>query len=219
MKYIALDLETSRTSPKSPDGILMASLVFEDSSNQLSLKSLPHFTCIIDPGHELNGPVGWFAMAMNAWILCAIELNKETAVGRQIKCLENLQRAGVPDITIQRAIFAVKNYDFCTLKEFSSKARSFINKHIGEKKRAVLCGKNVGDFDMQFLPENLRKRCSHNTIDPGPMFIDWENDNKPPSSNDVMKRAGVTNVDHDAYHDNLDMITAVRVKQLEQKDN
>jgi oligoribonuclease (3'-5' exoribonuclease) len=157
-------------------------------------------------------------MAMNAWILVAIEIFKEKEAGRLDKCLINLKEAGVPPHTIQRACFAVENYEFCTLKDFSSKAREFINIYIGEKKRAVLAGKNVGNFDMQFLPENLRKRCLHNTIDPGSMFIDWGNDNKPPCSNDVMRRAKVEHgVDHDAYHDNLDMISAIRYYQLQQE--
>jgi hypothetical protein len=46
-------------------------------------------------------------------------------------------------------------------------------KNRGEQ--ATLAGKNVGGFDRMLLPEGLREYTNHRCIDPGSVFMDWEN--------------------------------------------
>lgn len=41
--------------------------------------------------------------------------------------------------------------------------------------KVFVAGKNFGNFDLQFIPKRIREYFKHRFIDPGSVFIDWEN--------------------------------------------
>jgi len=86
-------------------------------------------------------------------------------------------------------------------------AEAWLSKHFGPKERVVVAGKNVGVFDFQFLPATLRRRLHHRTIDPGSLFIRW-NERVPPSLDDLLEAVG--GVKHDALADARDVIRVLR---------
>lgn len=177
MKYIALDLETTCIDPKKPENILMASLVFEDTSlNPLpDTDELPHLSCFIKR-NEYTGSPG--ALSMNAWILKAIDKNDTS------------------------------QYPILTPEEFVERAIEFVDFYFDKK--AVLAGKNVMGFDFQFLPKELQEKFAYRSIDTGSVFVDWSKI-YPPSSTDLKRILDLPGpVSHDAYHDNIDTIAALR---------
>lgn len=90
----------------------------------------------------------------------------------------------------------------------------FINEHFG-RRNALVAGKNVASFDLQFFPENVRARFKHRVIDPGPMFINWKIDDSPPDLATIKKRCGLDpGVSHDAYEDALDVIQVLRTQYM-----
>ena len=101
-------------------------------------------------------------------------------------------------------------------REWVSKAVSFLNKHFDpDDGKIVFAGKNVGMFDAQFMPMRLKKRISHRILDPGPMFVDWDKDDKPPGLGLVKERVGLeSEVTHDAYDDALDIIKVLRTQYV-----
>lgn len=70
---------------------------------------------------------------------------------------------------------------------------------------APAAGKNVGSFDMQFLPRRVKYLFFHRYIDPGSVFIDW-NSEKPPSLTSLLGR----NVKRTAVEDARDVIEVLR---------
>lgn len=91
-------------------------------------------------------------------------------------------------------------------------ALAFIDLHFG-KENASIAGKNVGTFDLQFLPWIIRKRIKYRVMDVGPLFTDFANDKWIPDLTTCKKRAGIdTPVAHDAREDALDVIRLIRSK-------
>ncbi len=123
-----------------------------------------------------------YALHMNAWILEIIAGNREA----------------------QHPVFAHNQWVHVAI--------NFLDKHFPSNKRITVAGKNVAGFDIPFLPELLRRRFSHRCIDPGSVFIDWEDEDIP--SLDVIKSSLFIpgEVTHDAYDDALDVIKVLRTK-------
>lgn len=73
----------------------------------------------------------------------------------------------------------------------------------GFEDRAVLAGKNVVGFDLQFLPWDLRGLFFRRALDPGSMYA-RKSDEFPPDLTECLKRAGMeTGNLHDALDDAL----------------
>ena len=51
----------------------------------------------------------------------------------------------------------------------------FLSDHFGEK-RAVVAGKNVQAFDLQFFPRPIRDLFHHRAVDVGSVLVDWKAD-------------------------------------------
>jgi oligoribonuclease (3'-5' exoribonuclease) len=99
-------------------------------------------------------------------------------------------------------------YPILTLDQFTSRAIAFINHHFNRK--AVVAGKNVVGFDMQFLPDVLQAKFASRAIDTGSVFIDWSRA-YPPSSEELKTMLDIPGeVSHDSYKDNIDTILALR---------
>jgi len=120
MKYIALDLETTCIDPKKPQNIIMASLVFEDTSLSPlpDLEDLPHLTCFVEQEEYCGSP---FALSMNAWILEALAKRDEKKY--PILKLDEFTQKSVEFIDYyfdKKAVLAGKNvmgFDFQFLPE------------------------------------------------------------------------------------------------------
>jgi len=208
MKYLACDLETmvGRDKNKCPEKILMASFVVEDTEHPTPLTLLPHFTCLIDQPIIVGEPT---ALAMNTWILVALERAKSKQTDAQFR--SKYIELGIPAETVDKALAAFNKYPVYSLATFTSSAAVFLNEHFGVKDNITVAGKNVTGFDIQFLPEALTKRFRHNAIDWGMLFWQPLTDRQVPGSAEVMKRAGVEFTGaHDALQDNLMGIAAAR---------
>lgn len=102
-------------------------------------------------------------------------------------------------------------YPIYSAHQWSHKAIDFLAQHVGSE-RTVAAGKNVAGFDIQFLPDNIKNRFIHRTIDPGSMFIDWKQ-NRPLSLDDIKKKLKIEGeVTHDAVDDAWDVIEVLRTQ-------
>lgn len=218
MKYISIDLETTCIDPKCPENMLQIAMVAENTEASVDVSDLPHFRAIIIP--EAGTVTGSLtALAMNAWIMVAIELHKKVirpGVSAQVATKEAqcyFDSLGVPQETIQRAIDAYLCNRIAGLKSVITQANDWIDGIFGKNAHGIIAaGKNVAGFDMNFLPSDLKRRFSHRTIDPGSVLIDWTR-NAPPTSNDLAAAYGEQvdgAVSHDAYQDAKDVITWLR---------
>ncbi len=181
MKYVSLDLETTGIEDKSPKNILMVSLVVEDPRNMVPLDMLPHFTCFVRYPTISGEP---YALAMNGWILDIISGRKDNKTG----------------------------YPIYNQGEWIAEANKFLSHHFGDIEGKIpVAGKNVGTFDLKFMPEALQRRFSYKVIDPAMKFTDLLNDDKVAGLETCKKRAGLEPVvSHDAREDALDVISVLR---------
>jgi hypothetical protein len=123
-----------------------------------------------------------FALAMNGWILDYISGRKENPP------------------------YPVFGHEWIPF------ASQFLDSHFSKDFGKIpVAGKNVGSFDIPFLPELLQRRFMHRTIDPGSVFIDFSQP-RPPSLDDIKARFGESEVTHDAREDALDVIGLLRRK-------
>ena len=80
--------------------------------------------------------------------------------------------------------------------------------------QTVAAGKNFARFDDRFLeklPQYRDLNLLHRCIDPGMFHWDPRIDRKPPSTEECLRRAGLsTDVKHDAINDALDVIRLIR---------
>jgi len=190
MKYVSLDIETTSLSP-SPNNILMISMIVEDTENLVPLEKLPHFTCFIKVDSIQGTP---YALGMNGWILDIISGRKENTT---------------PYLVLPQYSNGGEIVQTAHISGWEEVALKFLNEHFG-KDRITLAGKNVGSFDLQFLPHKLKNRFRHRCIDPGSIFLDWKNDTLP-SLGDIKKELELgEEVAHDAYEDALDVIKILR---------
>jgi DNA polymerase III epsilon subunit-like protein len=207
MKYVSLDLETTGVGVRSPDRILMISMVVEDTKNhEIPADELPHFTAILEPSNIQGEPC---ALAMNAWIMVAIEFSK-TKMSVE-KFFSRYSDLGIAQPTVSKGIKAAQDHQILTMDDMVSKANVFLNLHFGTKDKITVAGKNAAGFDLTFLPTELKDRFRHSVIDPGTLFWNPNNDRMLPHSDEVMKRAGVDHIGaHDALEDARMVVLAIR---------
>jgi hypothetical protein len=207
MKYVSLDLETSGMDVRAPDRILMLSMVVEDTEKpEIPVEQLPNFTVIIDTDKISGNPT---ALAMNSWLLVAIEFSRTKMEQEQFYVRFN--NLGIPQETISKGIDAAQKYKVFPLDHAILCAKQFLTDHFGTKDRITVAGKNVAGFDLTFLPEDLKAMFRHTVIDPGSMFWYPDFDRMIPDSALVMKRAGVQYQGaHDALEDARMVIKALR---------
>ena len=209
MRYLSLDLETMGLAPQQPDRILQIAMVAEDTvtAKETKVEDLPYFTAIIMPEGEISGQIT--ALAMNSWILVAIEMFKTKMKISEFK--NRYAGLGIPKETLDRAHDAFLTNQIGTIDHIVERANIWITSQFGAKDHINIAGKNVAGFDMPFLPYDLKKRFRHRCIDPGSIFVDWNLD-RLPSSEDIAKKLGIQSVSHDALGDARDVIRALRFK-------
>ena len=187
IKYVILDIETTGVESKTPNDILMISFVVEDTSNLLPVEELPHLTCFVKHD-KIVGEA--YALSMNSWILDIISGRKPNTTGYPI----------------------YKSYDGVRFS-WVDEVLNFLYQHFDPKETITLAGKNVANFDYNFLPKVLQKRFKSRMLDPGSLFVDFSKDTCLPSLSECKVRAGLdSNVAHDSYQDCLDVIKVLRTK-------
>lgn len=206
MFYVSLDIETTCISPKQPDRILQIAMIAEDSDKpQVPINELPHFSAIIVPDGEINGSLT--ALAMNQWILVAIELFKSKSLYADFE--KQYLALGISQDTLTRAYQGWHGNRFGSLEYIISEANRWLDDNFGERNHINVAGKNIAGFDMQFLPIELSKRFRHRCIDPGSVFIDWSK-RALPSNDEINKKLKIKPVSHDALDDARDVIYQLR---------
>ena len=89
-------------------------------------------------------------------------------------------------------------------------------KHKSSMVRIVAAGKNYATYDGVMLKNRIDNwsklvRTGHKIIDPGTLFIDWDNDDKVPGLDQCKNRAGIPGlVTHNAIEDAWDVVTVLR---------
>lgn len=184
-----MDIETTCIDPKTPENVLQLSLVVEDTEKNIPVEELPHFTCFLKSvSGQYTGQS--FALGMNGWILDIL--------------------SGRADNTTE--------YPVLYQKEAWSKACNFVDSHFrgidgtaAPTRGVKVAGKNVGIFDMQFIPPELMSKFSAKTIDPTSMFIDWKANKPLLSLSEIKNKLDLDpHVAHDAREDALDVIKVLR---------
>ena len=186
MKYISIDTETTGLDEKSND-IIQLAMVFEDTNTNLPIEVLPNLNIFIEHD-ELNFQKGALNMHVKTGLLKrylnGVRMNFSNAMKKVIKWLSSL---------------------------------GYERDDYNDKFKIVIAGKNYNSFDKRFLHEN--DEWSENiqeyvrTLDPAILYMNWENDEVPPSLAKCLKRARVSfadDVTHDALEDARDVIKVIR---------
>jgi hypothetical protein len=214
MKYLSLDIETTCLKPKIPTNVLMVSIVVEDTKNIKPLKELPHLTFFLSQiDDKYTGSS--YALSLNSWILKIISKN--------IKKFEQPDNPWTAEnhqvIVDKESGYLIFNYGFdnCLLEQT---IKTFLESSFPDfpKTRVTLAGKNVAIFDYQFLPEWFQDCFKHRMIDPGSVFIDFNDDKDTIKGTEQLKKSlGLPyEVTHNAYEDALDIISILRKKYVKE---
>lgn len=195
MKYIALDIETSDLHAN-PNNVLTLSLV-ADTDPTILPEFLPCLNLLFVHPVYSSGDI---AMAMNQHILVARALGSGTNDGQMI-ALTSSHIVTEAKKLLYNSNIAVNWTDAMVM------IRKFLESVGGIK---TLAGKNVGSFDMQFLPDEMKNLFNYRILDTGSMYV-TKDDRRIPTQDECLRRAGLEDtVSHDAYGDNLQTVKLIR---------
>jgi oligoribonuclease (3'-5' exoribonuclease) len=130
---------------------------------------------------------------------------------------ENLKGDAVAFAMNAGLIARIANKEGTWPYEASYNFYDFVKKRFPEG-NVVACGKNVQGFDVPFLKKFMRlhytsRFFSHRTLEVGSVYFDPFRDEKIPSLQDCLKRAGLDKeVAHEALQDCADVIRVLRSK-------
>lgn len=235
MKYVSIDTETTGVD-YTKNQILSIGAVIEDTNNQIEIDQLPKLEMVIDLDHIIGHPT---ALSMNSQLLKTISKCQSLTVGEKFHYEKEIGKKivkpheaapyffywllkngfesniTVDDLQHQIQPFAalLPNYTIELIEE----NKELINSDI-KKINVIAAGKNFSAFDKQFLNQlplfNELISIKSRAIDPGTMFIDWENDERPPGLSECKRRAGIKNTEltHNAVDDAIDVIRCIRYK-------
>lgn len=186
MKYVSVDLETTGLDPTSCQVLMVAMIVENTARPGVAVEDLPTFACYVRHPFYRGESI---ALAMNGKIL---------------------EKLGSRDVF-------VSHKDLRTPVEivdgdcWQRSAERFLDEHFPAVP-VIAAGKNVAGFDLRFFDAALRSRFHHRTIDPGSLFVNWE-EAAPPSLVSLKRRFEIdTPSAHDAVGDARDVIRVLRTK-------
>lgn len=189
MRYIALDLETSDLMPH-PNNVLTLSMV-ADIDQAIPTDELPCLNLLFLHSPHTTSDV-------------ALVMNRDIFLARAL-CSDRSNVQSMFNIDIAQCIL-----DTYKVVDNWQDAYSLITRFVGESRTKMLAGKNVGAFDLQFLPAPMKKLFGHRILDPGSMYVRYD-DKKVPNQATCLIRAGYDElVTHDAYEDNIQTINLIR---------
>lgn len=200
MKYVSIDIETTGLNPEEHQIIEFAAII-EDSKNPKSYEESKKFRrVVLSPDRMYN--FSSYAAKINSnliKIIAAIENNEVYGFGGN----DNLSSTWVPR---HELIGAFKQWLLCN--EFKENSRGVLE--------IIVAGKNFASFDKQFilaLPdfESYGIRFHHRSLDPCGAYINWNDDEVPPSTETCKLRANLNGeVKHEALADAWDVIQLLR---------
>lgn len=215
MLYVSIDIETSGLDPEN-NCILSFGAIIEDTKNKLSFDEIPKFYKIINQKNITGRP---FAINMNKKIIEILAIYQEGEPTDEIK-----------DMVIEEDMLAKDFFDFLYENGFYD-FQPQVNQEMrmkngrtypsfGSKIKPIrfnVAGKNFGTFDKLFLEKVLwwQKlfKPRNKILDPGILFVDWNEDDQVPAMDLCKKRAGIEGiVTHDALDDAWDVIELLRKK-------
>lgn len=205
MKYVSVDIETTGIDPEN-NQIIEFGAIIEDTKNPKSYDESPKFRRIV-------------LQRTGTYVGSAFALNLNSAIFKIISEIDSGK--GVDFVRDQ-----FLNNDWCFDDELIPQFKKFLFKNdIKESPfdgvlEIVAAGKNFGSFDKQFIQklpefETYGLKFHYRSLDPTLKFIDWNNDETPPSTNSLKKRANLSGVvSHEALDDAWDVIQLLRVNYV-----
>lgn len=217
MKYLSIDIETTGLE-RDRYQILSIGAIFEDTEKKLPFREIPKFNAAI-LHHEITGSP--FALNLNRNLLDTIARYQDAKdEGSKKKISEETGMIFCQESEVVERFFHFI-YD-CGLYESLLQNVKLVDGKIypalstNMKPASItVAGKNFGTFDKVFL-ERLPRwqqviRIKQRIIDPGVLFIDWENDTQIPGLDTCKMRAGIEGeVTHDALEDAWDIVQLLR---------
>lgn len=221
MKYISIDIETTGLD-RDLCQVLSIGAVIEDTNNIKPLDELPTFHAVIKR-ESVYGSI--FALDLNRDLIQAM---KNYSVAKTDEAKKQVEEDfGAKFYNEDEVVEAL--YQFCYrngLVEFDNK---LVGKHVKlvdgvmypiltgnmDKVHFTAAGKNFASFDQQFLVKLPRWKqvfaIRSRVLDPGILFIDWNNDESVPSLDVCKQRAGIDGaVTHNAVEDAIDVVKLLR---------
>lgn len=204
MKYVSIDLETTGTDPET-NQIIEFGAIIEDSKNPKSYDESLKFRRVV-------------LQRSGSYVGSAFALNLNSALFKIISELDSGK-------SVEFVRDQYLNNNWCFDDELIPQFRKFLLKANDQDKliesqfltiEIVAAGKNFGSFDKQFIQrlpdfEIHGVKFNYRSLDPTLAYIDWDNDEQPPSTNTLKKRAGIKGqVSHEALDDAWDVIQLIR---------
>lgn len=213
MRYVSIDIET--TSLAEDAQILEIGAIVEDSNIPYKFKDIPKFECIIDHGKIIGEAVALNINARIIEILSQYHQIKDPQEKAAFKSRHKIYR----EIEASEALhkFVWEHY-VNNGKEYVSPFKKRLKNEIPTPPIRVICaGKNFGTFDrpklMRLNGMNACLRFNHRILDPAILFVNWEDDEKPPTLQECKQRAGIQGtVSHKAIEDAWDVVEILRKK-------
>lgn len=183
MKYVSLDLETCG--------------LFNDDPKQRTPEGIIGLSMVVEDT-ELRGVPVKYLPHFTCLIDQGIFAGEPYALQMNARFLKMIAQGDTSKYPIYKG------------RSWLPDAHKFLDQHFGEgATRIFLSGKNVGSYDMDFLPGELHKRFDGRTIDPGSMYMDW--DRGPQGLSSIKKKLGMSGyVSHDMHEDACDVIAVNR---------
>jgi len=227
MRYISIDVETTGLDPEI-NQILSIGAVIEDTSNPLPFDQLPKFHAVIKR-ESVYGSI--FALNLNRDLIQAMKDYSEARTNVAKKEVEN--SFGAKFYNEEEVVEAL--FQFCydngmvenpDTNSWSHAQISNYFKFVNGKSYPILtsnmpkvylncAGKNFAGFDKKFLEKLPRWKqvfsIRSRVLDPGILFVDWNNDDSVPGLGECKKRAGIEGiVTHNAVEDAMDVVMLFR---------
>ena len=187
MKYLSIDIETLGLKAKK-HSLIEFTCILEDTDNIKSFEDIPKFQTYIINEEYQGDP---FAMNMNKDIIEKI--------------------ANYPN--------SAKEHSFTHYNDLALKFYQWLGAVKYEQPELILAGKNLAMMDLKFLKRvpNFKKyfKVNHKILDPGVLYVDWQNDEEVPGMTLCNQRAGVVNEKlHSALFDSWNTIQLLRIQYV-----
>ena len=183
MKYLSIDTETTGINKRECQVLSFAAVLENTLQPEVPVEKLPYVHFIMNLEFIKGEP---FALNMNKDIIQIIKEGKD-----------------------ERLIAPVNFEKFFT---------EFLEENDIDINRIKVAGKNFASFDKLFI-DNMDYggfhdfSFHHRSLDVGPLFVDFKNDDWIPGLDECKRRAGIDGiVTHDALEDARDVIRVLRTK-------
>jgi len=222
MKYCSIDIETTGLDPEECQ-ILSIGAVIDDTDDIKPVEELPAFHAAVK---RKNITGSTYAINMNRDLIQTINryiTSKYKEERDLIEATTGMQFFDEYDIAKEFYYWLAQN-DFIDFKEPRSHM-GYVTSRNGKLVPAItnntkpiritVAGKNFAAFDLRFLEKlpmwNELIKIRSRILDPSIIYLDWSDDETPPSLETCKKRANLgSKVAHDAVEDSMDVVRLLR---------